>query len=199
MYASEIIWGRSEIFGRRRREGWLGFTVLLENFLSLACSDIALNRRPFTIKEPFWVCKLTTKDKAATWMTKYEWTLSCIAITQPCLWLWERSQAGSVSATQWSQKPKKYADVSAHLEESVLWLPKKLAKNWSADFQSSRNFMWHTTRRKATVSTGPHLMNSASMTRMCSSRHMHVSFIHSKPWHPIVRLFSKINVQDISA
>jgi hypothetical protein len=128
MYAFEIIWERSEIFGRRRRERWLRFTVLLEIFLSLACSDIAHNRSPFTIKEPFWACKLTTKDKAAICMTKYEWTLSCVAITQPCLWLWERSQAGSVSATQWSQKPKKYADVSAHLEESVLWTPQKISK-----------------------------------------------------------------------
>lgn len=125
MYASEITWGTSEIFGRRRREGWLEFTVLFEIFLSLACSDIAHNRSPFTIKEPFWVCKLTMKDKAATCMTKYERTLSCVAIMQPCLWLWVRSRAGSVSATQWSQKPKKYADVSAHLEESVLWPPKK--------------------------------------------------------------------------
>jgi hypothetical protein len=35
---------RSEMFGRRGREGWLGFTVLLEIFLSLACCDIAHDR-----------------------------------------------------------------------------------------------------------------------------------------------------------
>jgi len=87
MYVSEIIWGRSEIFGRRRREGWLGFTVLLEIFLSLACSDIAHDRHPFTIQEPLWACKLTMKDKAATCMTKCQWTVPCVAITQPCLWL----------------------------------------------------------------------------------------------------------------
>jgi len=77
------------MFGRRGREGWLRFTVLSEIFLSLACSDIAHDRSPFTIKEPFWACKLTTKTKAATCMTNYEWTVSCVAITQPCLWLRE--------------------------------------------------------------------------------------------------------------
>jgi hypothetical protein len=35
------------MFGRRGKEGWLGFTVLLEIFLSLACSSAFISKEPF--------------------------------------------------------------------------------------------------------------------------------------------------------
>ena len=96
-------------------------------------------------------------------------------------------------------KTKEICRCQCSFEGISSFASKKISKEMICRFSESRNVMWHMTRRKATVSTGPHVMNSVAMPRVCSSRHAQVSFILSKSWHPIARLCSMTNVQDISA